>query len=71
MKLSRKTREEKVASSTEGIEPQWLTDMRDHFQRTGAYRGDDLRRFLGDPRVAVETQTAPAFCYAATAPKAK
>jgi hypothetical protein len=70
MRTQRKASEEKLAI-TEPIEPKWLTDMRKHFQRTGAYRGDDLRRLLGDPRQAVQTETAPAFCYAAAqAPKA-
>ena len=34
--------------------PQWIIEMRDHYQKTGAYRADDLARVLGDPRDSVE-----------------
>lgn len=32
----------------------WVRSMIDHFERTGAYRPEDLRRLLGDPNRAVE-----------------
>lgn len=32
----------------------WVRSMIDHFQRTGEYRPEDLRRLLGDPNRAVE-----------------
>ncbi len=32
----------------------WVQDMIDHFNRTGSYRPEDLRRLLGDPNQAVE-----------------
>lgn len=33
----------------------WVRAMIDHFQRTGSYRLEDLRRLLGDPNQFVET----------------
>lgn len=33
--------------------PQWLSDMIDHYRRTGSYRPEDLRRLLGDPTKGV------------------
>ena len=33
---------------------QWVRDMIDHYNRTGTYRPEDLRRLLGDPNRAVE-----------------
>jgi len=33
--------------------PQWLSDMIDHYRRTGSYRPEDLRRVLGDPTKGV------------------
>ena len=32
----------------------WVRAMIEHFQRTGAYRPEDLRRLLGNPNRAVE-----------------
>ena len=32
----------------------WVTAMIDHFQRTGSYRPEDLRRLLGDPNRPVK-----------------
>lgn len=32
----------------------WVVDMIRHFQRTGSYRPEDLRRLLGDPNRSVE-----------------
>ena len=37
-------------------DPQWITEMRDHFQKTGIYRAEDLQRVLGDPRDSVQVQ---------------
>jgi len=39
----------------------WLTEMHRHFQRTGAYRADDLQRVLGDPREGVEVEATTDF----------
>ncbi len=33
---------------------EWVRAMIVHFQRTGAYRPEDLRRLLGDPNRSVE-----------------
>jgi hypothetical protein len=30
-------------------EAPWVTEMRNHFQRTGRYRTEDLERLLGSP----------------------
>jgi hypothetical protein len=38
--------------------PVWVTDMHQHFQRTGFYRQSDLGRILGDPRQAFEGQAS-------------
>lgn len=32
----------------------WVDEMRAHFEQTGEYRADDLRRLLGDPAKGVE-----------------
>jgi hypothetical protein len=32
----------------------WVRAMIEHYQRTGSYRTEDLRRLLGDPNRAVE-----------------
>ena len=37
-------------------DPRWVVEMRDHFQRTGLYRAEDLQRVLGDPRDSVQVQ---------------
>lgn len=29
--------------------PEWVTEMRRHYSRTGTYRPQDVRRLLGDP----------------------
>ena len=34
--------------------PEWVRRMIDHYQRTGTYRPEDLRRLLGDPTKGVE-----------------
>ena len=28
--------------------PEWVRNMRDHYQRTGTFRSEDLARLLGD-----------------------
>ena len=33
---------------------EWVRRMIDHYQRTGTYRPEDLRRLLGDPTRGVE-----------------
>ncbi len=32
----------------------WVRAMIEHYQRTGSYRTEDLRRLLGDPNRVVE-----------------
>jgi len=32
----------------------WIRQMIDHYNRTGSYRLEDLRRLLGDPNRAVQ-----------------
>jgi hypothetical protein len=32
----------------------WIRSMIDHYQQTGTYRQEDLRRLLGDPTQVVE-----------------
>jgi len=32
----------------------WVRQMIDHYNRTGSYRLEDLRRLLGDPNRAVQ-----------------
>jgi hypothetical protein len=32
----------------------WVLEMIDHYQRTGSYRPEDLRRLLGDPIEGVQ-----------------
>ena len=44
--------------------PQWIIEMRDHYQKTGAYRADDLARVLGDPRDGVEIRGSGDVLYA-------
>ena len=34
--------------------PEWVRRMIEHYQRTGTYRPEDLRRLLGDPTKGVE-----------------
>ena len=39
--------------------PEWVMRMRAHFQQTGFYRADDVRRLLGDPRRHVDLASNP------------
>jgi hypothetical protein len=55
--------------SIEQREPGWVTEMHEHFQKTGAFRADDLERVLGDPREAVEVNAVSEFHYACFLPK--
>lgn len=32
----------------------WVREMIDHYQKTGTYRAQDLRRLLGDPNQSVK-----------------
>lgn len=34
--------------------PEWVREMVAHYQKTGAFRAEDLRRLLGDPLKGVE-----------------
>jgi hypothetical protein len=34
--------------------PEWVRQMIEHYQRTGSFRPEDLRRLLGDPTKGVE-----------------
>lgn len=40
---------------------EWVRDMVEHYRRTGAYRSQDLRRLLGDPRKGVEVGPNPSL----------
>jgi hypothetical protein len=44
--------------------PEWLKDMRAHYNETGFYRAEDIQRVLGDPRdgvgMTVSTELAAA-----------
>ncbi len=33
---------------------EWVRKMLEHYQKTGTYRAEDLRRLLGDPTQGVE-----------------
>ena len=35
-------------------EADWIREMRQHFNETGTYRAEDLRRLLGDPTQSVK-----------------
>lgn len=39
----------------------WVREMQEHFQSTGYYRPEDLRRLLGDPNRAVEVGSKVSF----------
>jgi hypothetical protein len=39
----------------------WVGAMIDHFERTGVYRPEDLRRLLGDPNRAVVVGPNPSL----------
>jgi hypothetical protein len=45
-------------------EPQWVTSMHVHYQRTGLYRAGDLDRVLGDPRKQVSGENSSEFAVA-------
>ena len=36
--------------------PQWVVDMRRHYQETGRYRAEDVRRVIGDAARPSELQ---------------
>jgi hypothetical protein len=38
--------------------PDWVSEMRDYYTRTGLYRAADLNRVLGDPREQIVGQPA-------------
>jgi hypothetical protein len=40
--------------------PDWVVAMIEHYQRTGTYRSEDLRRLLGDPTKGFELRTGEA-----------
>lgn len=40
----------------ERSEAAWVTEMHEHFHRTGLYRAEDLQRVLGDPRESVQVR---------------
>ena len=52
---SRAEREREIQDKLPELPPaDWVTEMIAHYQRTGSYRPEDLRRLLGDPNRAVE-----------------
>jgi hypothetical protein len=67
-----KTTKEARRPTNAPVEPpasSWVAEMHRHFQRTGAYRADDLQRVLGDPRDGVEVEATTDFLYGAFLPK--
>jgi hypothetical protein len=46
-------------------EASWVTDMRDHFNRHGFYRREDLERLLGKPGDSVQVTVSGAVVYRA------
>jgi nicotinamidase-related amidase len=59
--MKKKPLQQKAAhlSAQRRNDPEWVASMHDHYQRTGAFRAQDLDRVLGDPRkeVSGESQT--------------
>jgi len=45
----------------EAPQPQWVTEMREHYRKHGWYRAADIIRLLGDPRKRVEVGTREAL----------
>jgi hypothetical protein len=41
----------------------WVAEMQVHFQRTGAYRAEDIIRVLGNPLESVEVRPAKQFSF--------
>lgn len=48
------------------VEPRWVASARQHYERTGGYRPEDVRRILGNPgqrvEVSVGENTAEPCC---------
>lgn len=51
--MNSKTEAPVSATPTPERPSEWVTQMHDHFGKTGTYRGEDLQRVLGDPRKSV------------------
>jgi hypothetical protein len=58
------TQPEKICMPTNQQPPEWVTEMHEHYQKTGAFRAADLERVLGDPRDAVEINATNEFQFA-------
>jgi hypothetical protein len=39
-----------IPPQPEARSPEWVSEMREYYRRTGLYRAGDLNRVLGDPR---------------------
>ena len=53
-------REEQIKCELEKAqEAPWVRQMREHFNKTGSYRAEDLYRLLGDPIKGVELSANP------------
>jgi hypothetical protein len=52
------TSEKRKRTMGKANESKWLKEARDHFQKTGNYRPQDLERVLGDPRTSFEGKSA-------------
>ncbi len=45
----------RIRAMLEALPPaEWVREMIDHYNRTGTYRPEDLRRLLGDPNRAIQ-----------------
>lgn len=54
VRVARQTSEPPIRGSEASLLPEWVREMREHFQLHGWYRAQDLRRVLGDPLERVE-----------------
>jgi hypothetical protein len=57
---------EKLAPDAQHQSATWVNGMRQHFQRTGYYRAEDLERLLGNPRESAESSSIPAMLFCAS-----
>ena len=54
--MNRKEFPEELANAQEAS---WVREMREHYNKTGSYRAEDLHRLLGDPARGVELSANP------------
>jgi hypothetical protein len=59
--VPRRTRSQRplsVPPQPEPRSPEWISEMREYYRRTGLYRAGDLNRVLGDPREQIAGEPA-------------